>query len=806
MHALRALDTLCENMEYNFRALEEKWAPIWERDRLFEVDENDSETPRKYVLDMFSYPSGDLHMGHAETYAYGDFIARYWRHRGYNVLHPVGWDSFGLPAENAAIKHGSDPKVWTYRNIDQQARSMRLYAASFDWSRRLHTSDPEYYRWNQWLFLKLYKHGLAYRKKAWVNWDPSDRTVLANEQVLPDGTSERSGALVVKKKLTQWFLRITAYADRLLDDLSMLENNWPERVITMQRNWIGRSEGVSIEFNIPTLKRPVMVFTTRPETIFGVTYLALAFDSEVTEELASKSGVLGELLELRHNIDKTHESVRGLDLKSFAIHPLTGQSIPIFAASYILSDYAKGAVMSVPGHDTRDERFAVRYNLPIVKIMEDNRLISSGKYSGQSVTQARENITRDLCAKALGRREISYRLRDWLISRQRYWGTPIPILYDSNGSEIPVEEDDLPVLLPDSEGIDLTPSGLSPLGGIHDWVNLHKAGSLFRRDTDTMDTFFDSSWYFLRYLNPDCDTAPFTLEKAKKWGPVDQYCGGVEHAVLHLLYARFITKFLYDIGFVDFKEPFLRLINQGMVVLNGAKMSKSKGNIVEFSKEVSQHGVDVIRFALIFSGPPEEDIDWKDVSMTGAARFLSRCIQTAKEVPKRTADLSLGDIELRKHTHSLLNDIDWLVDSYRFNVIAARLMDLLNITRKKIQTIGADNPAIREAIETIAIALDMFSPYTAEEMWEILGNKYSVSKALFPEVDTTFLEQKTTCAIVQIDGRLRGRLNVLTNITTEQLVHSARSLPAIEHALSGRSVKRVICVPPKLVNFVVEPK
>ncbi|MEY3310238.1 MAG: hypothetical protein RL107_374, partial [Actinomycetota bacterium] len=631
--------------EYDFRRVEAKWAPVWEAERPFDVPDGDDPRPRKYILDMFPYPSGDLHMGHAEVYALGDVLARYWRLRGYQVLHPIGWDSFGLPAENAAIKRGVNPRDWTYENIAQQRASMKRYAASFDWSRVLHTSDPEYYKWNQWLFLELYKKGLAYRKDSWVNWDPVDQTVLANEQVLPDGTSERSGAAVVKKKLTQWYFRITDYADRLLADLDRLEGAWPAKVLTMQRNWIGRSRGAEVVFAVDGSDRNVPVFTTRPDTLFGATFMVVAPDSDLASELVAEAdpavrmAFVAYLEEVQKKTeierqDATREKT-GVFLGRFAINPVNGERVPIWSADYVLADYGSGAIMAVPAHDQRDLDFALKYELPVRVVVDvpsdepndpsltlvattgDGPHINSGPLDGLRKADAIAAMVDVLEKNATGKGATTYRLRDWLISRQRFWGTPIPIIHGADGTEIPVPADQLPVVLPPTEGLDLRPKGSSPLGAAEDWVNVPdpRDGSPARRDADTMDTFVDSSWYFLRFLSPQDDTRAFDVEAVKKWAPVDQYVGGVEHAILHLLYARFITKVLFDLGYLDFDEPFSALLNQGMVILDGAKMSKSKGNIVFFGEELDNFGVDAVRVTMAFAGPPEDDIDWADVSV-----------------------------------------------------------------------------------------------------------------------------------------------------------------------------------------------
>ena len=813
--------------------MEAKWAPVWESERPFDVPDGDDPRPHKYILDMFPYPSGDLHMGHAEVYALGDVLARYWRLRGYQVLHPIGWDSFGLPAENAAIKRGVNPREWTYENIAQQRASMKRYAASFDWSRVLHTSDPEYYKWNQWLFLELYKKGLAYRKDSWVNWDPVDQTVLANEQVLPDGTSERSGATVVKKKLTQWYFRITDYADRLLGDLDRLEGAWPAKVLTMQRNWIGRSRGAEVVFAVDGSDRTVPVFTTRPDTLYGATFMVVAPDSDLASELVADAdpAVRMAFVAYLEEVQKKTEIERqdatrdktGVFLGRYAINPVNGERVPIWSADYVLADYGSGAIMAVPAHDQRDLDFALKYDLPVRVVVDvpsdepndpavtnvattgDGPHINSGSLDGLRKADAIAAMVDVLEKDGTGKGATTYRLRDWLISRQRFWGTPIPIIHGADGEEIPVPADQLPVVLPPTEGLDLRPKGSSPLGAAEDWVNVPdpRDGSPARRDADTMDTFVDSSWYFLRFLSPRDDTRAFDVEAVKKWAPVDQYVGGVEHAILHLLYARFITKVLFDLGYLDFDEPFTALLNQGMVILDGAKMSKSKGNIVFFGEELDNFGVDAVRVTMAFAGPPEDDIDWADVSVTGSHKFLARAWRMAQDVTSEVGvDAATGAAGLRRFTHKFLADVGGLVESYKFNVVIARLMDLVNHVRKEIDTgVGPADPSVREAAEVVSLGLSMFAPHAAEDMWSLLGHEPFVGLQEFPAADATLLVEDTVVAVVQINGKVKERLDVPPDISETEL--SERALAAVAGSLAGKTVRTTIVRPPKLVNIVV---
>ena len=820
--------------QYDFASLQEKWQPRWEQLRPFATEDPSDERPRKYVLDMFPYPSGDLHMGHAEAYAYGDVLARYWRHRGYNVLHPIGWDSFGLPAENAAIKNGIDPKAWTYSNIEQHKRSMHRYATAFDWERILHTSDPGYYKWNQWLFLELYKRGLAYRKDSPVNWCPKDQTVLANEQVVA-GQCERCGTEVVKKKLTQWYFKITDYADRLLDDLDQLKGKWPDKVLRMQANWIGRSRGADVDFTIEGSDRTVPVFTTRPDTLFGVTFMAVAPDSDLAAELAAGSDAESRIrfqdyltsTQKLTDIERqaTDRTKTGVPLGRFAVNPITGDRVPIWAADYVLADYGHGAVMGVPGHDQRDLDFALQFGLEVKAVVQpvdedpidpaasgeayvgDGAAVNSGVLDGLSGAEAVSAAIQLLEDRGTGRAATTYRLRDWLISRQRYWGTPIPILHREDGTMEPVPAEQLPVVLPEAEGLNLTPKGQSPLAAATSWVETTASdGTPALRDADTMDTFVDSSWYYLRFLSSKDDTQAFDPEEVRKWAPIDVYVGGVEHAILHLLYSRFITKVLYDLGYVDFEEPFTALLNQGMVILDGAKMSKSKGNLVTLSEELDQHGVDAVRLTMCFAGPPEDDIDWHDVSPAGSGKFLARAWRLSGEVTSPVgADPTAGDRALRSVTHRLRADLPYLVESYKFNVVVARLMELTNAIRKTVDNgPGAADPAVREAVEQLASTVSLFAPYTAEDMWERLGHEASVANVTWGEADEALLVDDTVTAVVQVTGKVRARLEVDADITADELEQLALADSAVQRSIGEREVVKTIVRAPKLVNIVVK--
>ncbi len=813
---------------YDVHAVQEKWLPIWDELAPFRSGSANDSRPTKYVLDMFPYPSGDLHMGHAEAYALGDVLARYWVHKGFNVMHPIGWDAFGLPAENAAIKRGADPKTWTYENIAMQKASMRRYACSFDWDRVLNTCDPEYYRWNQWLFLQMYQRGLAYRKDSPVNWCPSCQTVLANEQVVA-GLCERCDTQVTKKKLNQWYFKITDYADRLLDDMSELEGNWPEKVLLMQRNWIGRSTGAEITFDIEGRDEPVVVYTTRPDTLFGATFFVVAVDSELAASLAAGTEVEADFANYLEQVKATSEMDRlatdrpktGIFLNRYAINPANGERLPIWASDYVLADYGTGAIMAVPAHDQRDLDFAKAFNLPVRVVVEsdedpaitgqatadDGAHVNSGPLDGLGKAEAIGKMIELLQEQGRGKAATNYRLRDWLISRQRYWGTPIPIIHCPACGEVPVPDSELPVTLPDAADLDLSPKGTSPLGAADNWsqVACPQCGGPAKRDADTMDTFVDSSWYYLRYLDPNLATAPFAKEEASRWLPVDQYVGGVTHAILHLLYSRFFTKVMYDMGLVDFKEPFTRLLNQGMVVMDGSAMSKSRGNLVKLSDELDAHGVDAVRLTMVFAGPPEDDIDWADVSPSGAKKFLARAWRLSGDVTSSAgADPATGDLALRKVTHKAIADSDLAMESYRFNVVVARAMELVNATRKAIDSgCGGADPAVREATETVAILLSLVAPYTAEEMWHRLGHEPSVALAPWPTVEPELLIPDQVECVVQVNGKIRKRLQVAPDITETELRELALAQENVIAEIAGQEPKMVIVRPPKIVNIVL---
>ena len=825
-----------ERTSYDVHEVESKWQQVWEDLQPYVADDRAvlaGEREKRYALTMFPYPSGDLHMGHAEVTALHDVIARYWRQRGYEVLNPMGWDSFGLPAENAAIRNDAHPADYTYGNIDTQFGSFHRYAVSFDWSRRFNTSDPAYYRWTQWLFLKFHERGLAYRKNSPVNWCPHDQTVLANEQVV-DGHCERCGAEVTKRELTQWYFRTTAYAQELLDCLDDLQETWSDKVVNAQRNWIGRSEGAHVDFAVAGRAEPITVYTTRPDTIFGTTFMVVAVDSAlaaqlVTEERRPAFEAYREEIRKETEIERlsTDRPKTGVDLGVTATNPVTGEQIPVWATDYVLADYGTGAVMGVPGGDQRDWEFATEMGLRIIRTTEPPADFDGEAYSGEGpainspapgtdtpldingldVAEAKRATIEFLERQQVGQGAVNFRLRDWLLSRQRYWGAPIPIIHCPVDGEVPVPEDQLPVTLPELRGADLKPQGVSPLGAATEWVNVQcpACGGPATRDTDTMDTFVDSSWYMFRFVSPNDDTQAFDSELVNAWMPCDIYVGGDEHAVLHLLYARFFTKALRDMGLVDFGEPFSAYLSQGKVINNGRKMSKSLGNGVSLGGQLAEYGVDAVRLTLVFAGPPEDDIDWADMSPAGSLRFLQRAWRLAGDVTSSPGtDPAAGDAALRKVTHRTLHEAAHLVESHRFNVMVARTMELVNATRKTIDSgAGGSDPAVREAAEAVAILLSLVAPYTAEEMWERLGHAPTVANAGWPAVDEALLVEDSVTCVVQVRGKVRARLEVSPEVSDADLEAAAMADPAVQRAIDGAAVRKVIVRAPKLVNIVV---
>jgi leucyl-tRNA synthetase len=809
---------------YEPTELEPAWVQRWEDEGLYRASEDPNDPrPRFYALDMFSYPSGDLHMGHMEAFSGGDAVARFAAMRGHNVLHPIGWDAFGLPAENAAIKRGTHPDEWTYANIAQQAASFRRLGMSFDWTRQLNTCDPEYYRWTQWLFLRLFERGLAYRKTAAANWCPNDQTVLANEQVI-NGACERCGTAVVRRDLTQWFFKITDYAQRLLDDVDTLVD-WPERVLTMQRNWIGRSEGASVDFEIAETGDTVEVFTTRPDTLWGVTFFVLALEHPLVATLAQAGGsaeeagrMLDELRSTPLTSREQADSREGVRLGVHAVNPVNGEKVPVFVAPYVLMEYGTGAVMGVPAHDQRDFEFARHHGLPIRVVIQpegeprdpdtmteahdhEGSMVNSGPFDGTRSPESIATVIEWLDEQGIGTRAVTYRLRDWLISRQRYWGAPIPIIHCPEHGEVAVPDDQLPVELP--HDVDFRPGGESPLARHEAFVNVScpTCGEAATRDTDTMDTFVDSSWYFLRYCSPREDTAPFDRDAVERWMPVDQYVGGVEHAILHLLYSRFVTKVLFDMGMVTFTEPMLRLMNQGQVIYDGASMSKSKGNVVEPMPLVESWGADTMRLMMLFAGPFEDDIDWKLIApdphrRPGVTSWLSRVFAAVGEAAERDA---ADPDELRRATHRTIQGVTDDMERFRFNVAISKLQVLTNEMRSALDAGGG----AREAASALTQMLAPMAPFAAEELWrEVLGNDTSVHLSSWPVFDPDLARRERVTLVVQVDGKVRDRIEVEPELDEDACRDLALASEGARRAVAGREVGRVVVRPPRLVNIV----
>jgi leucyl-tRNA synthetase len=810
---------------YNPEEIEPKWEAIWEKEGLFRAVEEDDGRPRFYKLHMFPYPSGDLHMGHAEAFAISDIIARYRWMQGMNVLHPIGWDAFGLPAENAAIKRGLHPRPWTDRNIAEQERTFRRYGMAFDWSRKLSTADPDYYRWTQWLFLQLYAKGLAYRKLAPANWCPKDQTVLANEQVI-QGRCERCGTPVVRRDLTQWFFKITDYADRLLDDMAQLD--WSDRVLTQQRNWIGRSYGAEVTFEIEETGDRIPVFTTRPDTLWGVTFFVFAPEHPLLASLAEAGGTTTAVKDIQDRLQRTHVSEReetlsreGVSLGVHAVNPVNGERVPCFVAPYVLMEYGTGAVMGVPAHDQRDFEFAREHGLEIRVVIQpegvqvdpddmseafphEGVMVNSGPFDGTPSPASIQAVTEWLEREGIGRSGTSYRLRDWLVSRQRAWGPPIPIIYCPTCGEVPMPEADLPVLLPDD--VDFSAQGESPLARNEAFVNVTcpSCGGPAKRETDTLDTFVDSSWYFLRYTSPQDEDEPWSPEAVRRWLPVDMYSGGIEHAILHLLYARFIVKVLYDLGHLEFTEPFHKLLNQGMVIYRGAALSKSKGNIVEPLPLIETWGADTIRLTMMFAAPVEDDVDWATVSVAGVHKWLGRvwrAVHAAAEAGGANADGGATD-RLRRAAHRATKTITGDYERFGFNVAISKMMVLTNELQRGIDG-GAAADVVRDAAERLVVLLAPMAPHITEELWrETLGHAESVLRAGWPTWDEALTREDEVTLVVQVDGRVRDRIIVSASAGEEECRTAALASERARAAVGDRVVTQTIVRPPKLVNLV----
>ena len=817
--------------------VETRWQEIWARESAFNVANPDEaqledDPPRAYVLEMLPYPSGELHMGHVKNYTLGDVVVHFRRRNGESVLRPMGYDAFGLPAENAAIREGGHPKTITERNIAAIREQMGRMGWAIDWDRELSTHTPDYYRWTQWLFLKFYEEGLAYRDEAPVNWCPVDQTVLANEQVI-EGCCERCGAEVERKSLEQWFFKITDYADRLLDEMELLES-WPERVLTMQRNWIGRSSGAEVRFRVEALDADVPVFTTRPDTLFGATFFVLAPEHPLVVDLVRGTECEGEVMAYledaaaRTSVERasSEREKSGVDTGRTITNPVNGAQLPIWVADYVLMEYGTGAIMGVPGHDERDFEFAQAFGIEVRQVVEPAdgsqvelpyidkstgaRSVNSDEFTGLETPQAIAGISAWLEEHGLGESTIHYRLRDWLLSRQRYWGCPIPIVYCDECGTVPIPLEQLPVVLPDVE--DYVPKGRSPLAAAEDWVatTCPTCGGPGRRETDTMDTFVDSSWYFLRYTDAHCDTLPMRREIVDYWSPINQYIGGVEHAILHLMYARFFTKVMNDLGIVGFREPFLRLFTQGMIYRDGAKMSKSKGNVVAPDELIARFGADALRLYIMFIGPAEDDVEWQDSGIEGTSRFLGRLWRVVHETVEReqggvggngssaSASTSSETSPLARKAHETIAKVSDDIDRrFQFNTPIAAVMELVNdISRQP------DDPACRLGCETAVSLIQPYAPHIAEELWELLGHE-RLWQEPWPTLDESLLEQETFELVVQVNGKVRDRAQVATGLPEAELVAAATALPKVQAQLEGRDIRKTIVVPDKLVNLVV---
>ena len=803
---------------YDFKKIEQKWQKIWTENDQYKTDTTDSSKPNYYTLEMFPYPSGNIHMGHVRNYSIGDVVARFKKMEGYNVLHPMGWDSFGLPAENAAIKHGVHPHKWTMANIEDMKGQLKLLGLSYDWEREVATSTPEYYRFTQEIFLKFLEAGLAYKKKSFVNWCPSCETVLANEQVV-GGQCERCDAVVVKKDLEQWYFKTTAFAEELLQDLDTLDG-WPEKVKTMQRNWIGKSNGAELIFDIDGTDKSMTVYTTRPDTTYGVTFMVLAPESDLVQELVKGTEYEADVnafiqkMHTKTEIERTASDVEkeGMFIGKYVINPVNGKKIPVWIANYVLADYGTGAIMAVPAHDDRDRDFAEKFNLDIIPVIdEDNKMINSEEFNGMDASEAFEGIVEKLAKENRGKKTVNYRLRDWLLSRQRYWGCPIPVVYCDDCGIVPVDKKDLPVLLPTD--VEFTGKGESPLTTSKEFATTACpcCGKEARREVDTMDTFVDSSWYFLRYIDPKNTVEPFSKEMVNKWMPVDQYIGGVEHAIMHLLYSRFFVKAFKSMGMVDFDEPFKNLLTQGMVLMDGSKMSKSKGNTVSPIEIINKYGADTARLFVLFAAPPERDLDWSEQGVEGCFRFLNRVyrlVDELAEVAKTNAEVKAvtkEDKAMRLVIHSTLKKVTAdLSEKFGFNTAIAALMELINEMYKYKELDTRNDGIIREGIETIVTILAPFTPHIGEELWTMIGKEGSVFNISWPKYDESALVQDEVEVIVQVNGKLRDKISMDANIAREDMEKIALESEKVKAAIEGKNVVKVIAVPKKLVNIVVK--
>ncbi len=832
--------------KYDPEQIEIKWQKAWNESRCFET-EADPSKPKYYVLEMFPYPSGKIHIGHVRVYTIGDVVARIKAMQGFNILHPMGWDAFGMPAENAAIKHKTHPAKWTYSNIADMRAQLKRLGYSHDWRRELATCRPEYYKWEQLFFLKFLEKGLVYRKNSPVNWCPECHTVLANEQV-EEGCCWRCDTQVIQKELVQWFLRITQYADELLEDLDILKDSWPERVLTMQRNWIGRSYGAELTFKVKDMDESVPVFTTRPDTLFGATFMSLAAEHPLIEKLIKgkpEEEKVRAFAEEVRNMDRIVRSADDLEKEgiftgAYCINPVTGMEMPIYVANFVLMGYGTGAVMAVPGHDQRDFDFARKYDLPIKVVInppelhekgevlkvEDMEqaftdpgfLVDSGKFDGMANEEAKEAVVRSLDKDGLGKMAVNYRLRDWNISRQRYWGAPIPVVYCDECGVVPVREEDLPVVLP--EDAQMRQDGRTPLAQLDSFLNTAcpKCGGPARRETDTMDTFVESSWYFARYTGAREDKAPFDTKALNYWMPVDQYIGGIEHAILHLLYSRFFVKALRDLGYMKADEPFANLLTQGMVLKEGTKMSKSKGNVVDPDSMIEKYGADATRLFILFASPPEKDLDWSDSGIEGSFRFLGRLWRLADELsdalkPVAACTAPKGEIGseakvLRRKEHDTVRRVDRdLANNFQFNTIVAAIMELVNEMYNCKDTLKGTpdgNQVLSSALATTLTLLYPIAPHVCEELWTGIGNSDSLVSAQWPKFDEAALVTDEVLVVVQVNGKVRGKMSLPTEASTEEVKEQALKQENVAKHMEGKQVVKIIVIPGKLVNIVVK--
>ena len=803
---------------YNHKNVESKWQKTWAENDQYKTDTLDTSKPNYYTLEMFPYPSGKIHMGHVRNYSIGDVVARFKKMEGYNVLHPMGWDSFGLPAENAAIKHGIHPHKWTMENIEDMKGQLKLLGLSYDWDSEVATSTPEYYKFTQEIFLKFLEHGLAYKKKSFVNWCPSCETVLANEQVV-QGQCERCDSVVVKKDLEQWYFKTTQYAEELLQDLDTLDG-WPEKVKLMQKNWIGKSTGAEIVFDIDGTDKSMTVFTTRPDTIYGVTYMVLAPEHDLVKELVAGTEYKTDVdafvakMHTMTEIERTSTDVEkeGMFIGKYVVNPLTGEKAPIWIANYVLADYGTGAIMAVPAHDERDGEFAQKYDLEIIHVIdEDNKMINSGDFNGMDASEAFDKIIEKIEEMNRGKKTVNYRLRDWLLSRQRYWGCPIPVVYCDTCGVVPEKKENLPVLLPTD--VEFTGKGESPLTTSKEFMTTACpcCGKEARREVDTMDTFVDSSWYFLRYIDPKNTENIFDSEVVNKWMPVDQYIGGVEHAIMHLLYSRFFVKAFNDMGLVDFKEPFKNLLTQGMVLKEGSKMSKSKGNVVSPLEIIEEFGADTARLFVLFAAPPERDLDWSEQGVEGCYRFLNRVYRLVDELSEvAKSDTNMGELTkedkaMRYTIHATLKKVtEDLSEKFGFNTAISALMELINEMYKYKELDNRNNAIIKEGIETIVTILAPFTPHIGEELWTMIGKEGSVFDISWPKYDETALVKDEVEVVVQVNGKVRGKLTVGANVSRDEMQELAMADEKIKALVEGKTIVKVVAVPKKLVNIVVK--